>query len=166
MLSIHITHTHTHSHYTHTYTLHTHTHTQIHNVHIKLVKQFTFIKIKYKYSTINSGKNTLKSFFYQRIFGSGALPDKMLLARTIECNKIDAFLGQIRLSKVQLYPSGLRKEFGQRVRSSCRDCKQEKHTLNLFSTILDPAFYREVHLIRTLRYDSQLKIKLIVAMYT
>ena len=32
-------------------------------------------------------------------FGSGALSGKMLLVRIVENNKIDAYLGQFRLSK-------------------------------------------------------------------
>ncbi len=39
-------------------------------------------------------------------FGSGALSSKMLLVRIIENNKIDAYLGQVRLSKGYLSPAG------------------------------------------------------------
>ena len=38
--------------------------------------------------------------------GSGALPGKMLRVKIIENNKIDAYLGQVRLNKVQLCPTG------------------------------------------------------------
>ena len=41
----------------------------------------------------------LSPFHIETIFGSGALPSEMLLVRIIENNKIDAYLGQVRLSK-------------------------------------------------------------------
>ena len=42
-----------------------------------------------------------KLFMYTRMYqlGSGALSGKMLLVRIVENNKIDAYLGQFRLSK-------------------------------------------------------------------
>ncbi len=44
--------------------------------------------------------------------GSGALPGKLLLVRIIENHNLDAYLGQIRLSKGQLCPAGLGKGLG------------------------------------------------------
>ena len=41
----------------------------------------------------------LSPLHLETIFGSGELPGKMLLVRIIENNKIDAYLGQVRLSK-------------------------------------------------------------------
>ncbi len=44
--------------------------------------------------------------------GSGALSGKMLLVRIVRNNKIDDFLGQVRLSKGQLFPARVLKGLG------------------------------------------------------
>ncbi len=63
----------------------------------------------------------------ERLMGSGALPVKMLLVRMIENNKIDAYLGHIRLIKCQRCLGGVEKGLGQGPAGSIN---RKKHIFN------------------------------------
>ncbi len=74
----------------------------------------------------------------------------MLLARIIEIIKLMLVLGQVRLIKVELCPAGLEKglDSAPQSESPLAGLKiGKKHTLNLFSIILDTALNLEGHLI-------------------
>ncbi len=51
----------------------------------------------------------ISSKIRKKIVGSGVLSDKMLLVRIVENNKIDDYLGQVKLGKSWLHPVGLGK---------------------------------------------------------
>ncbi len=87
------------------------------------------------------------------ILGSGALSGKMLLVRIVKNKKIDDYLGQVRLSKVQLCPARLEKMIRigpRRVKAPVGSRNRNKHHLKSFSIILDPASNQKVHLIHIL----------------
>ncbi len=52
-------------------------------------------------------KKGIYNFFLIKTEGSGALSGKTLLVRIVENNKIDDYLGQVKLGKGWLCPAGL-----------------------------------------------------------
>ncbi len=84
-------------------------------------------------------------------FRSGELHGKMLLVRIIENDNM-LILGLVRLSKGKFFPTGL--VLGFIIRTTTRRVRAPPGIRPLlpylFSKILDPTFYQEVHLIKNL----------------
>ena len=62
-------------------------------------KNCTFCSLKLLFNIVDTLFFYFIHFFNYRYFGSGALSGKMLLVRIGENNNINAYFGQVRLSK-------------------------------------------------------------------